>query len=194
MRGFSAVFTVSLVIPITPLSAQQPPPVEPGARVRVGQECRDAYTGRGATGLGRICPTDIGVLTAMTSDSIVLNTAEEGDLLAFALDSVTRIDVHRGRKSKWLLGMGIGFLAGSGAGALVGTSLDCTEYLGTTSNEASCTGLGALGGAAVGAVVGALVGSSIRTDKWEEVPLDRLRVNFVPKLDGRIVLGFSIAF
>ncbi len=48
-------------------------------------------------------------------------------------------------------------------------------------------------GAVAFGVVGAVVGGMIKTDRWEEVLLDRLRVSFVPKGDG-FALGFSVAF
>ena len=35
MRAFAAVLAVSLVVPLATLSAQEPPPVQPGARVRL---------------------------------------------------------------------------------------------------------------------------------------------------------------
>ena len=35
MRVFTAALTVSLLAPLSTLSAQDPPPLEPGARVRV---------------------------------------------------------------------------------------------------------------------------------------------------------------
>jgi len=47
-------------------------------------------------------------------------------------------------------------------------------------------GVGAISGALLGAVVDAM----IRTDKCEEVPLDRFRVSVVPQRGGR--LGFGI--
>jgi len=33
----------------------------------------------------------------------------------------------------------------------------------------------------------------MKTDRWEEVPLDQLRVSFMPRRDG-FVLGFTVAF
>jgi hypothetical protein len=42
-----------------------------------------------------------------------------------------------------------------------------------------------------GAVAGALL---MRRERWEEVPLDRLRVSFVSKWDGRLAFGFRVAF
>jgi hypothetical protein len=47
---------------------------------------------------------------------------------------------------------------------------------------------------AIGAVAGGLVGYFIKTDRWEEVPLERLRVSLAPQLDGGFALGFSVGF
>ena len=43
-------------------------------------------------------------------------------------------------------------------------------------------------------LVGFVVGDKIRTHDWEEVPLDRIRVSFVPQRDGRFAFGFSLDF
>ncbi len=45
-----------------------------------------------------------------------------------------------------------------------------------------------------GAGLGALVGLLIKTDRWEEVPLNRFRVSFAPQRDGRFALGASVSF
>ena len=66
---------------------------------------------------------------------------------------------------------------------------NCTEVLGNTSNEASCTGLGAAAGASIGLLIGAAVGALAKTDRWDEVPLNRVGVSF--GRDGRF--GFSAA-
>ena len=49
------------------------------------------------------------------------------------------------------------------------------------------------GGFAAGAFIGALYGLT-PIDRWEEVPLDRLRVSVVPQSDGRFGLGLSVPF
>jgi hypothetical protein len=54
---------------------------------------------------------------------------------------------------------------------------------------AECVAIGATGGALLGALFGAL----IRTDRWEEVPLDQFRVSVMPRRDG-IALGVSVRF
>ena len=48
---------------------------------------------------------------------------------------------------------------------------------------------GVLGGAA-----GAIVGHYIKTDLWEEVPIEGLRVSLAPQRDGGFALGFSVGF
>jgi hypothetical protein len=52
---------------------------------------------------------------------------------------------------------------------------------------------GGVTGALSGALVGLIVGGLIKTDKWEKVPLERLRVSVVAQGDG-FGLGASIAF
>ncbi len=45
---------------------------------------------------------------------------------------------------------------------------------------------------AIGAVAGGIVGYFIKTDRWEEIPLERLRVSLAPQRDGGFALGFSV--
>ena len=45
-----------------------------------------------------------------------------------------------------------------------------------------------------GGVAGGITGFFIKTDLWEEVPLERLRVSLTPQLDGGFALGFSVRF
>ena len=55
----------------------------------------------------------------------------------------------------------------------------------------------------MGGIVGGFVSHNIKTERWEEVPLEcrfcrvikqRLRVSLAPQRDGRFALGFSIRF
>ena len=69
-----------------------------------------------------------------------------------------------------------------------GSDNPCKDY------PAAC----AAGGAAVVGVTGALVGLGIgalsKSERWEDVPLDRLRVSIVPLPDGRLAFGLSVVF
>lgn len=86
-------------------------------------------------------------------------------------------------------GMGLGFLIGAGAGALVGAVADLE---GTDWARRDFVLLTAGFGAALGLVVGPIVG--IVTSGWQEVPLDRARVGFVPQRHGGLGLGVSVEF
>ena len=178
MRKRICLSAVLLVLPLTTAVAQQqPPPLEPGTRVR-------------------ITAPDLGIekqqatFQALRGDTLAV-TADSA--MALSLSSVTRLDVYQGRKSwGWWKGGLIGFFGGAGLGALVGASVDCQESA-LDSPEELCTGAGAVVGAGVGLLVGAVAGALIKTDRWEEVPMDQLRLSLVPH-DGGLVLGISLAF
>ena len=143
-----------------------------GSRVRVtAPEC--GLSGQAAT------------FRALRADTLVLDTTE------CPLASVTRLDVNRGQKSHALLGAGLGFAAGA-----VGAVVYC-EVVEKGGCELADDDIRLEAALITGAIVGAaggLVGYFIKTDRWEEVPLERLRVSFTPQPDGRFALGFSVTF
>ena len=125
----------------------------------------------------------------MDNDTLVV------DRWRVALLSVTRLDVHRGRKSR----VGRGVLIGSAIGAAGGIATAAAAC--QTGGISACrfTPAGVYGGAAAvgaagGALIGVIIGALTKTDRWEEVPLDQIRVSFVPQRDGRFGLGFSVRF
>ena len=191
MRTFAFVLAVSLVVPLSFLTAQNPPPLEPGARVRV-THCGPlaVYSGRKRTD----CRTTQGNLVAMTSDSVVLNAGASNERLSVPRDLMTRLRVTSGQRGRAGRGALIGTLVGVGAGA--GFGIASCAMLETGCYEpptgAVALGTGIFGGIA-GVLVGATVGAFIKTDRWEEVPLDRLRVSFAPQRNG-FSLGVSFAF
>lgn len=126
-----------------------------------------------------------GVMTAVRGDSIAV------DNRWFPLSTVTRLEVSHGRRSYTLLGGGIGFLAGGLAGAKVGSSVEeCPEDL----DPQVCTAGGAAAGAIVGFLFGAIVGSLITSERWEAVPVERLRVTWAGPRDGSLALAASVRF
>ena len=178
MRYAAFVFAVLAVTPLARVTAQEPPPVKVGDRVRVTapDQALSKYTG---------------TLTGVYRDTLTLDT------LHVPLQSVTRLEVSRGQKSKTgkgaLIGAGVGFAAG----AITGLAF-CARGTSSCESDTDYTGLAVLilggGGALLGAGLGAGVGSSVKVDRWEDVPLDRLRVSFVPQRDGRFRLGLSVRF
>ena len=169
--------TVLAVTPFTSVTAQeQPPPVEPGARVRVTAP---------DLGINR----QVATFDALESGVLIV-TADS--TMRCPLSDVTRLDVHKGRESHLWFGAGLGFVTGALVGATWGTSggSDCGDL-----DQLNCQLFGAAILAAPGALIGGLVGGFLwKTDRWEEVPLDRLRVSFVPQRNGRFALGLSMRF
>ena len=45
-----------------------------------------------------------------------------------------------------------------------------------------------------GGLVGGTVGYFNKTERWEEIPLDQLRVSLNPQREGGFALGFSVRF
>jgi hypothetical protein len=69
----------------------------------------------------------------------------------------------------------------------------CIPYLNSRSRGVD-TAIGAVLGGAIGVSVGALIGTMIWADRWENVPIDRLRVTATPRRTGALNLGLSVAF
>jgi len=183
VRG-SALSTAFVLICIfagapTDIVAQESFVLEPGERVRVTAP---------TCGLG--LSSHVTQFRALRAGTLVLDTSE------CAVASVTGLDVSRGQKSNTTWGVVIGFAAGA-LGAIAYCSQDKNEF----SNEGKCvlfdddtTLLQVLIFGAGGGLVGGFVGYLIKTDRWEAVPLDRLRVGLAPQRDGRLMLGFSAGF
>jgi hypothetical protein len=47
---------------------------------------------------------------------------------------------------------------------------------------------------AAGGLVGLGIGALFKTERWEEVPLDQLRVSVAPQPDGRLGVSVSLEF
>ena len=173
--GCSITFVLICIFVGTPTEMAAQEPLASGSRVRVtAPECE--LRGQAAT------------FRALRADTLVLGTAE------CPLASVTRLDVSGGQKSHALLGAGIGFAAG----ALVGL-VHCSGDAGGFSDAGTCdladddlTLWVAFVSGAIGGLAGGIVGKWIKTDRWEEVPLEQLRVS--PQPDGGFALGFSVRF
>ena len=155
----------------TKIASQEPLVFEPGVRLRVtGLDC----------GLrGRVTE-----FRALRADTLVLETTQ------CPLASVTRLDVIRGQPHA-KLGAGIGFAAG-----FVGAIVYCktVDVSGCVLFDDDLTPAVALIFGGLGGLVGGITGYFIKTDRWEQVPLERLRVSLIPQPDGRFALGFSVRF
>ena len=123
-------------------------------------------------------------------------------------DLVTGLDVSRGWKRHTGEGVGYGLVLGLVAGGFVGAKTyeppppppPCPRFVCIDVLPDLDLGwvprmfIGAGIGAGIGAVAGALVGFAIKTEQWEEAPLDRLRMSLGPQRDGRFGFGASVRF
>jgi hypothetical protein len=135
-----------------------------------------------------------GTLVRAGADTIVLKLDRGGEAVAYPLAGVSRFEVSQGQKGHALAGAGLGLLAGAGLGALIGA----------TNCGSACSGSDDLGGlavliwsgigAGVGLVAGGVIGSTLKSDRWEEVPSSRWRVSVSPAGSGGFRLGLAMQF
>ena len=120
-------------------------------------------------------------LVALKDDSLILKVTEQADPLTIPLASLKKFEVSRGiglRGRSAIRGMGKGFLFGAAGGAVLGTAAD-VEGNDLRSEHAAL--LGAALFAPLGSVVGAIDGAFIGKEQWQEVPLEKIRMSFIPK-------------
>jgi hypothetical protein len=175
--------TLLLLAPFTEVRAQEQPLRIPyGSRVRITVSQPDT---------GRV----VGVVVRFRSDSLVVRTGE-ADLADVPFPSINRLEVSRGRDMRpVIISAGIGGLAGAVVGALAASTPECppldlsAECLPGV-NQAGA----ALAGAALGALALGLVAKAVGGERWEDIPLGRLRVTFAPQRDGPFGFAASIMF
>src|SRR5437773_2749266 len=162
--------------PLTVIASQERPVLKSGDRVRI------------------IAPSVsrapfVGTLVTLRTDSLVVQ--DGANVWRLSLASLTRLDISQGLTSHAGRGAGIGLLVGAGVGAVIGSGCDLTVV--PVSSEAGCIAVGValVGGA--GALLGAVIGSHTRTERWAAVPLDHLRVSFMPRRSGRVQFTASIS-
>jgi hypothetical protein len=157
MRYLGLPLLLALIVPLAAEGQQLEMP-DPGTRVRVSV----------ATDEGR--PTRIvGTLVALTPDHITLRTpADDGSEFRVTRISVTHVEVSQGQHTRWLRGLGLGFLGGAAAGAALGPVLD---ELGNDLRPEHAAAAGAFFGGIAGGVIGTVAGATTRVDRWHAVPL-----------------------
>ena len=189
MRLYCALPTITLLVlahtlgTSTEAAAQDTPPIAVGERVRVS-------TASGATYVG---------LVGMVTSAVIEVQDEEGSRSSVPLSTVRRLEVSRGQKSNASAGAFIGFVTGAITGALIGGSLgDDPPFFGGDEpfpfSAEKKAFIGFLLGGAGGAIIGKLIGEAVHSDRWVEVPLERLRVSLAPQRHGRFAFGFSVRF
>ena len=143
----------------------------------------------------------VGSIWSMEHDAILVKN-ETNITWRIAYPAITRLEVAAGQKSNWLIGGVVGVLLGGALGG-TGTYLVCQSLdlgFGTPTSgerEAACRSgavKGLIAGGVGGAIIGMGIGALIKTDRWKEVPLDRLRLQPVATFDGRFGIAASVRF
>ena len=140
----------------------------------------------------------VSTVQAITAESLVVRAS--GAEIYLAMAQVSLLET-RTQKSYGDVGKTVGAGVGAFVGWAVATAVvegDCvtTEIL---SGECIWEDLwvpliGILTGALLLGATGELIGNSVKTDRWQAVPLDNVRVSLVPQRDGRFTLGMSVRF
>jgi hypothetical protein len=177
MRAVTSVLSLSVLVPLASLSPQEPPPIEAGSRIRV------TAPDVGADKL-------VGMCVEVDATRLRVQAEEQASPLTISLTDVTRLEVSQGRKSHALKGLLIGSIVGVSTGVVVGLVVaeSCWDH------EMECAAAGAAVVSVTGALVGLGIGALSKSDRWEEIPLDRLQMSIVPQRDGRLGIGLSVVF
>jgi hypothetical protein len=180
-----------ILVPIG-LHAQQEPPVAPGDRVRVTAPSVSAR------------PV-VGQLLAMHSDSLSIEAEKwrpgghRQQVVNVPVGSLTQLEVSRGRTSKAGTGALVGFVV---TGLAVGAFAQafCTNFTlfeSDPDDAGECLPrsllAGGAGGLFIGVPLGLLIGSRSKGDRWEEVPLNMLRIGPSPVTTDGVALSVSLS-
>ena len=143
-------------------------------------------------GKGALKGAAVGLLTGAAVGGLIELVADGDQAVAPRVGAVAGIGMGAimgaGGKPTIVGGL-VGLGVGGAVGAVIGLLVD-EHGNDLAPSDAAFMGAGFFGviGFAVGTTVGYI------SDRWEEVPLDRLRVSFAPQRDGRFALGLSVSF
>lgn len=189
----ASLLLVLVAIRLSALPAQEPP--QPGQRVRITHECRTRTpVTRQVTTL---CRRQAGRLLEVRADSITLAVGDQP--AGYRIGDLTRLELSRGRRSRWLAGGLVGSAIGGVAAFAVLNGGGSKSLCNQSQNQdavafSECVGLAALFGMVPGFGLGALVGAVARSERWEEVPVSRLRLSVGPDPAARYRLAVSVGF
>ena len=195
MRSWICWVLVCLVGPLAHLSAQEPPAVRPGQRVRVTHHC-GAASGQVTAQTHAKCRGDEGAVVAVTADTLALWIGDAGGTeLSLPIRSVNRLQLYMGQRSNTHKGAFVGLAVAGGLGMIAGWGM-CEisdQGCGGAGDHILGSLAGGVGMGLLGAGCGAIIGMLFSGDRWEEAPLDQLRVSFAPQQNG-FGVGVRVAF
>ena len=140
---------------------------------------------------GRFYPV-LGTINALRRDTIVFESKRYDSLMAVPLSAIQKIEVSKGKRPRVLLYGGLGFLLGTATGFIIGAAASEADrssdyYIADRIGGALIGGLSGL----LGGIVWSLTAPS---EKWGEVPLDKLKIGLIPLRNQEFVITASISF
>lgn len=181
MRRIIFVVLGITIVATTSLSAQPPPSLAKGERVRLWGNMH---------GLKATVATVIVVESDSLRFSIPSRSNRFARLTELSLSvtwaSLSKVEVSRGGGSKALTGAGIGFATGALVGGAVGFATYSESSSGDGVTRPLMMAVGAGVGAATGILLGLVIGASTSGEHWQNVPLQvqpRVSVNGAAKLE-----------
>jgi hypothetical protein len=182
-RTFAFLIAAMIFAAPVKLGAQENRSIEPRDRVRIT--------------LKRDHSAFVGTIQTVEGNALVIQRKALG-LRTVAFRDIAKLEVSRGERTGALKGAAAGFVIFGLAGAIAWGAV-CEADFGistSTSSQEPCTGEAALvglGTGAAGALLGAVIGSFIRTDRWDETPLEDLYLGPTSIVEPGFVLSASVS-
>jgi hypothetical protein len=181
-RTISAAATGLAALLCVPAFAQEGTALGPGVRVRVSAAgTQDRLEG-----------------TVQSLDDSALSViSDDHQLVKIPRSTITRLETGWGRKGNAKKGFIIGGLVGVGGGLLVCAASGDPDYhddfdFDQCDGAGEWIGVSLLSGAVYGGI-GALIGHFIKSDRWVEMPIQKVRVGVGPAKQG-LGIALSVRF
>lgn len=120
----------------------------------------------------------VGAMVSVEDGHLVVDAPSPG-LMTVPLSEVFRLEVSRGRKSRWL--------AGAAVGTLGGPAVACAL-------TRPCLGRGTVVLAGLTGTAGGLIGRALKSERWEEARRPTARANVVATPRHGVSVSISIGF
>ena len=180
--GARAALALALAAGVAaPAGAAEPLPVGPGVRVRIAV----------ATSRDRLKGTVQGL-----DERFLSVISDDHQLVQVPRSSITALETGWGRRGNARKGLVIGAISGAAGGLLAcaasagGDDWPFDDDHDSVCNDGDWVAVPAVAAAVYGGI-GALIGHFIKTDRWMEVPLDKVRVSLTTPAGG---VGLAISF
>lgn len=140
------------------LSTSAMPATDAGTRVRLG--------------LADQSKPAVGILLSMSSRQIeLLDASRPGLVEKYDFDSLTALDIS----TRFRRHGQVGLIAGIAVGAIVGYTMGSGEEDDLSTSKETKRAFDSFAGAILGGLTGYLLGNSVTTDRWQSLPIDRVR-------------------